>query len=189
MGAYDLKLIDIASNRVSVMRMIAIYTRLHVLSNQEAEVLANRVLATVGHRAKKNGTPAVYLDGEDANVSDSRSIVGVVRDRLKGRVLHDLRRWVELHTGATQAALLDLHVRHGLRFVNDLRESHTINEALAVYSDLVGVAANMKDALYMFTLDKLAADELPKAQVAAPAADAEQVPLFPPRRHRSKRVS
>lgn len=182
-----LRLIDIANNRVSVLRLIAIYTRVHALSNQDAEVLANRVLATVGHRARKNPAPAVYLDGEDANLGEARSIVGVVRDRLRGRVLLDLRRWVELHTGATQAALLDLHVRHGLRFVQELRDTHSISDALAVYADLVGVPGNMKDALYIFALDKLAQDELPKAAAQSPA-NSEQVPLFPPQRHRPKRV-
>lgn len=181
------KLIDLAGNRVSVLRMIAIYTRVHLLSNQDAEVLANRVLAAVGHRARKNVAPVVYVDGEDDESNESRSIVGVVRDRLRGRVMHDLRRWVELHTGSTQATLLDLHVRHGMRFVNDLRESHSISDALALYASLVGVPANMKEALYIFTLDKLAAEELPKGGAAA-GAEFEQVPLFPTQPRRSKRV-
>lgn len=184
-----LKLIDFAGNRVSVIRMLAIYTRVHGFSNADAEVLGNKVLAAVGHRTRKGQQqqPAVFVEGEDENISDSRSFVGVVRDRLKGRIHHDLRRWVELHAGATQAALIDLHVRHALRFVEELKDTHGISDAIAIYRELVDVPVNLADALYIYTLDRIAADELPKAQ-AVVALDEEQVPMFPPQRRRAKRV-
>lgn len=185
--ARALKLIDLAGNKVSVMRMLAIYTRVHGFSNADAEVLYNKVLAAVGHRTRKGQQPAVFVEGEDENIGDTRSFVGVVRDRLKGRVHHDLRRWVELHSGSTQAALIDLHVRHALRFVHELRETHAIADAIEIYRDLVDVPPNLADALYIYTLDRLAAEELPRAQSSS-AADAEQVPLFPPHRRRAKRV-
>lgn len=183
-----LKLIDLASSRVSVVRMLNIYTRMLNLNAADAEVLANKVLAAVGQRTRKGQPPSVFVEGEDENVGELRSFVGVVRDRLKGRVLHDLRRWVQLHTGSTQAALIDLHVRHALRFVQELNDTATINEALDIYVEMVGVPPNMTDALYIYTLDRLAADELPRAQAAAAAEDPAQVPLFPAGR-RSKRVS
>jgi hypothetical protein len=182
-----LKLIDFAGNRVSVIRMLAIYTRVHGFSNADAEVLGNKVLAAVGHRGRKGQQAAVFVEGEDENISDSRSFVGVVRDRLKGRIHHDLRRWVELHAGATQAALIDLHVRHALRFIEELKETHAISDAIAIYRELVDVPANLSDALYIYALDRIATDELPKAQVAV-AIEAEQVPMFPPQRRRAKRV-
>ncbi|MGQ0816022.1 MAG: hypothetical protein ACT4O1_16445 [Gemmatimonadota bacterium] len=187
--ARALKLIDLAGNRVSVIRMLAIYTRVHALSEADAEVLGNKVLAAVGHRTRKGRQPLVYLEGEDENIGDTRTFVGVVRDRLKGRVLHELRRWVELHAGSTQAALIDLHVRHALRFVKDLNDSHGIIEALTVYRELVGVPSNTADALYIYTLNSLAAEELPRAQTQPPTVeDPAQVPLFPPQRRRSKRA-
>ena len=182
-----LKLIDLAGNRVSVIRMLAIYTRVHALTNADAEVLANKVLAAVGHRTRKGQQPAVFVEGEDENIGDTRSFVGVVRDRLKGRIHHDLRRWVELHSGATQAALIDLHVRHALRFVQELRETHPVAEAVAIYRELVDVPANMSDALYIYTLDRIATEELPRAQ-ATVAVEAEQMPMFPTQRRRAKRV-
>ena len=184
-----LKLIDLAGNKVSVMRMLAIYTRVHGLSNADAEVLGNKVLAAVGHRTRKGQQPAVFVEGEDENIGDTRSFVGVVRDRLKGRIHHDLRRWVELHSGSTQAALIDLHVRHALRFVQELRETHGISEAIAIYRELVEVPPNMSDAVYIYSLERLAADELPKAAVTSAAEpDADQMPLFPHHRRRAKRV-
>ena len=180
-----LELIELAGNRVSVMRMLDIYTRVNSLSQTDAEVVANRLLAVIGRRSGKTETPAVYVEGEDDVPSDKR-LFGVVRDRLKGRRMHDLRRLVELHSGSTQAALLDIHVRHGQRFVDLLAETHAINEALRVYAELVEVPRNMTDALYIYVLDRLANDELPRAQ-ANLAQDNEQVPLFPPQR-RPKRA-
>lgn len=184
--ARALKLIELANNRVSVMRMIAIYARLHALTDGDAEVFSNRVLALLGHRARKGQAPAVYVEGEDETPVTSRSFVRIVRDRLRGRRLHDLRRWVELHTGATQTALIEVHVRHALRFVEELKETHSISDALRIYAELVEVPANMKDALYIFTLDRLAAEELPRGAAPRAVPDAEQVPLFPPQRKRNK---
>ncbi|HEX6558740.1 MAG TPA: hypothetical protein VF021_04740 [Longimicrobiales bacterium] len=183
--ARALKLIELANNRVSVMRMLAIYARLHDLSDADGEVFSNRVLALLGHRARKGQAPLVYVEGEDEQPSSGRSVVRAVRDRLRGRRLHDLRRWIELHTGSTQAALIEVHVRHALRFVAELKDTHSIAEALKVYDELVEVPSNMTDALYIFTLDRLAIEELPRQQVRA-VVDAEQVPLFPQQR-RNKR--
>lgn len=166
-GTRALKLIDLADNRVSAIRMLSIYARVHGLSNSDEEILTNRVLALLGQRARKGVGPMVYVEGEDIDASETRSIVSVVRDRLKGRVLHDLRRWVELHTGQTQAALIDVHVRHGLRFVAELRDTHTVQGALQVYREMVDVPANMVDALYIFTLERLATEELPRERASS----------------------
>jgi hypothetical protein len=187
-----MRLVELSGNRVSVMRMISIYTRLHGLSKMDTEALANRLLALLG-RSRKSQTPAVYVEGESENFDNQRSLVGSVRDRLKGRRLHDLRRWIELHTGSTQAALLEIHVRHALRFVEELRESHMTTEAIEVYEEMLEVPENMHAALRIYVLDKLANEELPKGQVASdvtvPAvADPDQVSLFPTGGRRPKRV-
>jgi hypothetical protein len=170
-----------------VMRMLAIYTRLHALAEADAEMLVNKVLAVVGQQRRGSAPPLVYVEGEDQNIGDTRSVIRVVRDRLKGRVLNDLRRHVELHTGSTQVALLELHVRHARRFVAELKETHGISEALAIYRDLAGVPADMANALYIYTLERLAAEELPRPQAQPTTEDTAQVPLFPPRRSRRSR--
>lgn len=184
-----MRLIELSGNRVSVMRMLSIYTRLHELSKMDVEALANRVLAVLG-RSRKSQTPAMYVEGESENFDDRRSIVGSMRERMRGRRLHDLRRWTELHTGSTQAALLEIHVRHALRFVHELHESHDIFDAIGVYEDMVEVPDNMTDALRIYVMDKLAAEELPKgAVIDVSSTDPAQVPLFPADRRRPKRVS
>lgn len=186
--ARAMRLIELSNNRVSVMRMLTIYTRLHNLSKMDVEALANRVLAVLG-RSRKSQTPAVYVEGESENFDDRRSIVGSMRERLRGRRLHDLRRWTELHTGSTQAALLEIHVRHALRFVHELNETHSIVEAIQVYEEMVGVPDIMTSALRIYVFDRLAAEELPKGAVIDVSADPAQVPLFPTDRRRPKRVS
>jgi hypothetical protein len=185
--ARAMRLIELSNNRVSVMRMLTIYTRLHNLSKMDVEALANRVLAVLG-RSRKSQTPAVYVEGESENFDDRRSIVGSMRQRLRGRRLHDLRRWTELHTGSTQAALLEIHVRHALRFVHELNATHSVVEAIEVYEEMVGVPDIMTSALRIYVFDRLAAEELPKGAIIDVNADPAQVPLFPDRR-RPKRVS
>jgi hypothetical protein len=183
-----MRMIELSGNRVSVMRMIAIYTRLHGLSKMDVEALANRVLALLG-RSRKSQTPAMYVEGESENFDDSRSIMGSVRERMRGRRLHDLRRWIDLHAGSTQAALLEIHVRHALRFVQELHASHSTIEAIGVYEDMVMVPDNMTDALRIYVMDRLAAEELPKGSaIPEVSTDPAQVPLFPAERRRPKRV-
>lgn len=173
-----MRLVELSGNRVSVMRMLSIYMRLQDMSKADEEAVSNRLLAMLGQRARK-GQPAasVYVEGEDEN-KPAASIFRTVRERMKGRRMHDLRRWVELHTGSTQAALLDIHVRHALRFVYELAESHPIVDALEVYRELVEVPDNLADGLYIYVLDRLAAEEMPRGGIDVPA-DPAQVPLFP----------
>ena len=187
--ARAMRLIELSNNRVSVVRMITIYTRLHDLSKMDVEALGNRVLALLG-RSRKNVTPAMYVEGESENFDDNRSIMGSVRDRLKGRRLHDLRRWVELHTASTQAALIEIHVRHALRFVQELHSSHSTVEAIEVYQEMVNVPDNMTAAVRIYVMDRLAAEELPKGgtPLIDVPVDPAQVPLFPADRRKSKRV-
>jgi hypothetical protein len=182
------RLIELSGNRVSVMRMISIYCRLHDLSKTDVEAVANRLLALLG-KSRKAATPAVYVEGESENFDDRRSLVGSVRERMRGRRLHDLRRWTDLHTGSTQAALLEIHVRHAMRFVEELRVTHSTREAVEIYQDMVEVPSNMAEALKIYVWDRLAADELPKGTIEI-VADPSQVQMFPQpaERKRPKRV-
>lgn len=159
-----LKLIELSGDRVSAVRMIEIYARVQQLDPTIAEVVTMRLLATIGQRARKGTRPAVYIEGELDD--DARSVFGFLRDRLRGRVLHDLRRWVELHGGQTRVALLDIYVKHALKFIEDLNETYSMHQSLDLFREMVGVPASMKDALQMFVLDKLATEELPKSGVA-----------------------
>lgn len=158
------KLIELGGDRVSAPRMLGIYLRLQEITSPAAELLVNRVLAMLGQRTGKGPVPSLFVEGEDDTEPNDqhRSWIRVVRERLRGRVHDDLRRWVELHTGATQVAVLDTHVRHARRFVQDLSDSHNIEAACALYCELAEVPASMHSTVYMFVLDRMAAEELPR---------------------------
>jgi hypothetical protein len=166
-----LRLIEIASDRVSAVRILGIYLRLHGFNGAEASILANRVLAHIGQRAARGaviGSPVIVEGDEPEIQQDAVSLLRAVRERLRGRIHHELRRWVELHTGATQLALLDTHVRHAERFVRELAETHSVSAATQVYIEMVGVGPALREVLYLGVLDKLADEELPKRKSKTP---------------------
>jgi len=175
--ARALKLVDLAGPRVSVTRMLGIYIRVQGLRGAAAEMLVHRALAAVGHRVSKGAPASLLVEGEISADPVQPSLFQLVRNRLRGRVHDDLRRWVELQIGATQVALLDLHVRHACSFVRDLADTHSISEACALYAEMAEVAEHMRPTLYMFVLDRIAANELPRTKPQR--AREEQVPLFP----------
>lgn len=170
--ARAVKMIDMAGDRVSALRMVNIYLRLLSLTGPQGAIVANRVLALLGQRGHKGPLTTLFVEGEmDVQSEEPRSVFRTLRDRLRGRVHLELRRWVELQSGATQVALLEIHVRHALRFVKELADTHSISEAVELYSELTGVAAAVEDALYVFVLDRLATDELPRSKTKRTAAE------------------
>ncbi|HEX6309202.1 MAG TPA: hypothetical protein VFZ69_13485 [Longimicrobiales bacterium] len=179
-----LALIELAAGRVSAVRMLDIYLRMHGIVGPEAELLSYSVLAALGHRASKGTAANLFVEGEEPAPLERASVLKLLKVRLKGRVHHDLRRWVELATGATQAGLVDIHVRHAVRFARELGESHTIAQATELYADMAGVPIVLRDMLYIYLLERLAAEELPRRnQTTAPQTD--RVSLFP---HRPRRA-
>ena len=179
-----LMLIELAGDQVSVLRMLDIYVRVNALTGGDAEFVTNRLLAVVGRKTRKHERAVVYIEG-DEKVASTGGLLTAVRDRLRGRRLHDLRRWVELHTGATQAVLIEVHVRHALKFVAQLNETHTISASVDVYCEMLNVPRNMADAVYIYVLDRMANTELPAA--AERPAPEEQIPVLP-QQNRPKRV-
>lgn len=185
-----IRLIELADERVSAVRMLEIYLRLHRLLDASAELLAYRVLAALGQRSAKNGiAPNYFVEGEiPDDTENTRSLFRVVKNRLRGRIHHDLRRKVEIATGATQVALIELHVRHALKFVRDLAVTHSIAESVALYAEMAGVQPVYRETLYLFLLDRMATEELPRstgavarsaAAVPEPRPAPESRPVFP----------
>ena len=184
--ARAVKMIDMAGDRVSALRMVNIYLRLQALNGPEGAIVANRVLALLGQRGHKGPVTTLFIEGEaDQQVEEPRSVFRIVRDRLRGRVHHELRRWVELHSGSTQVALLDIHVRHALRFVKELADSHSISDAVELYGELTGVAPAVEDTLYAFVLDRLATEELPRAAKSKREEEEEEPSLARPKSKRA----
>jgi len=156
-----LRLIELAAGRVSAVRMVAIYLRLHDVTGAHSELLSNSVLAALGHRASRGEAASLVVEGEDSSARDPRVFLRMLRGRARPRVYHDLRRTVELAYGATEAGLLELQVQHALRFARDLADTHTTAHAVDVYALMTSVDEPAQHMLYVQVLHRLAAEELP----------------------------
>src|SRR5687767_9499752 len=80
MGAAT-RLIELASDRVSAMRILSIYLRVHGFNEADATILSNRVLAQIGQRAAKTTTPAapsLVSDDQGEVEADSVSLLRAV---------------------------------------------------------------------------------------------------------------
>lgn len=171
-----LRLIELGADRVTATRMLDIYMRLHGVVGAQAELLAYSVLAALGKRSPDSQVAALLV-GRESVEDEPASLLHELKRRLRGRVHHDLRRWVELATGAAQARLLEIHVSHATRFADDLVESHSVAQACVLYADMAGVPAPLRDSLQILLLDRLAARELPHSALAVDPP--ERVALYP----------
>lgn len=180
-----LRLIELGADRAQPTRMLDIYLRLHGLMGAHAEQLAYSVLAALGTRSADSKAAALLVGREDVEVEPT-SMFQELRRRLRGRTHHELRRWVELATGAAQARLLDIHVAHATRFADELAASHSVAQACALYADMAGVPGNLRDLLQILLLDRLATRELPRSELTG--SPSERVALYPRPAARTKRA-
>ena len=162
--AQVLELVDIAEGRVTPPRVTDIYLRLHGLEDPAAMVVRNRVLAELGQRARASvgDEPATAVD--DDRPDAPRGPFKVLRERFRGRVLVDLRRWMELHAGRSEVLILDIHVRNALSFVHTLAPDVSIRDAVAIYREKVGVREQLGEVIYWFVLSRIGEAELPTAR-------------------------
>jgi hypothetical protein len=159
----SLRLIDLVSGRVAPLRALDMYARLLSLTGTMREMVTNRVLAALGQAAAVPQRAASDEPASAARASqvDAPSLWATLRRRLRGREHDELRRAVELHTGVTLKALLDVHVEHARRFVALLGESVRMDHACDIYDELVEVPSSLTAVLYPLVLDRIAAEELP----------------------------
>lgn len=192
---HALALVRHAAGDVSEQRMLDIYLRLLGITGPTADAVANRVLASLGHSRPK-AQQEVGTDGDVDDVApDSRSMLRTLHRRLRGRVNEELRYTVELQTGAAQAAILDLHIRHARGFVRLLDGSHPIAAACDVYIETLHVPPHLAGVLYILVVDRIAADvgiawrQSTVVEPGMPAAPRRPELTAPtvPRSHRSRR--
>jgi hypothetical protein len=156
-----LDLIRLGDGSVSALRMLDIYIRLLSLSGITREVVANRALAALG--AEAGQTPLLYSSDDDVEPSVWR----LLRRRLRGRVHYELRYAVELHTGITHAALLELHVEHARRFIEQVGDRQHLSDACLLYTSLVNVPLSLRPILYPLVLARISAGALHSSAAAA----------------------
>jgi hypothetical protein len=161
-----LELIELADTRVAPQRVADIYLRLHALEDPTAMVIRTRVLADLGQRTRTGTVPEVAV--EDDTEESPRGPFRGLRERFRGRVHHDLRRWMELQTGRSEVMLLDIHVRNALVFVRTLAPEVPIHEAVAIYREQVGAREQLGEVLYWLVLSRLADAELPNLREIEP---------------------
>jgi hypothetical protein len=157
-----LDLIRLGDGAVGALRMLDIYIRLLSLSGTTRDVVANRALAALGAEAGRTSS----LSSADDDVEPS--VWRLLRRRLRGRVHDELRYAVELHTGVTQAALLELHVQHARCFVEQVGDRQNLSDACLLYTTVVNAPLSLRPILYPLVLARISA-----GAAHSPAAAAE----------------
>jgi hypothetical protein len=159
-----LNLIQLVGNQVPFENALSIYTRLLRLSEDEARVITTRALATMGERANESEAwPELITEQEatDAAKKGGRSLVKQMRQRLRGRVNDDLRKFVELAAARTEVAILDTHVENALGFVELLEKEVPFTEAVELYLEGLEVRDSVAEVAYYMTLSRIADRTIP----------------------------
>jgi hypothetical protein len=123
-----LEVVAEGADRAPVERLLIAYGRLHYLNAEHQRQLRERVFAALGR-----DLDAAHHQGLYAPRSPFRRLAS----RLRGRVHHDLRDWMGRHTARVQLSLIDLHVRHSLKFVGILDGHADTGEALDLYARML----------------------------------------------------
>jgi hypothetical protein len=161
-----LNLIQLVGNQVPFENALAIYTRLLRLSEDEARVITTRALAIIGERANESEAwPELITEAEveESNKrGGGRSIMKQVRQRLRGRVNDDLRKFVELAAARTEVSILNTHVDNALGFVDMLDKELPFNEAVELYLEGLEVRDSIAEVGYYLALSKIADKTIPE---------------------------
>jgi hypothetical protein len=163
--SHALALIQLVGEQVPFENALNIYTRMLRLSDDEARVITTRALAILGERAAKTEewpefatAEAPPQNGETAR----RKFMNQFRQRLRGRVNEDLRRWVELSAARTEIAILNTHVENAMNFVELLEKEATFQEAVELYLEALEVRESVAEVGYYMALGRIADQHLPK---------------------------
>jgi hypothetical protein len=162
-----LRLLNLVRDQVPFESALNIYTRLLRLSDDEARVITTRALAILGEQAAETSSwPELLSEAEvkEAEVGGRRKLMNTVRQRLRGRVNDELRRFVELSAAQTEVAILDTHVENALNFVELLDKELSLPDAVELYLESLGVRESISEVTYYLTLTRLADKQLPRVQ-------------------------
>lgn len=151
-----LELVERAREEVPPPRALEIYVRLHRIAPGDALILSHRLLVALGRRIGQERLDiAPPADGKEPPWDSPSSLLGRLRKRLRGRVNPELRRWVELHTGRAEIALLEVHVENALRVIEILEPMDSYAAAVELYAGLLHVPPPQVETLYFLVLDRL----------------------------------
>ena len=168
---HALRLIQVVGDQVPFEKALGIYTRMLRLSDDESRVITTRALAILGEQSTGIDDfvePAVETT-EPGEVESTRSFLRNMRQRLRGRVKDDLRRWVELAAARTEVAILNTHVENALNFVELLDKEQQPGEAVELYLDALEVRESVAEVTYYLVLARIADEELPEVNRSSSA--------------------
>ena len=162
---HALSLIQLVGEKVPFENALAMYTRMLRLSDDEARVITTRALAILGERAAETAAWPELITEAEMKEADAgggrRNLMKVMRQRLRGRVHEDLRKFVELAAARTEVALLNTHVDNALNFVDLLEQDTSLNDAVELYLEALEVRESIAEVAYYLTLTRLAEKHLP----------------------------
>lgn len=175
---HALGLIQLVGKQVPFENALNIYTRMLRLSDDEARVITTRALAILGERAAETEEwPEFASEAPVEKVTNGetarRKFMSTFRQRLRGRVKDDLRRWVELAAARTEIAILDTHVDNGMNFVELLDGELTFDESVELYLEALEVRESIAEVAYYMALTRLSEQYLPKGPGGMPQIDSE----------------
>jgi hypothetical protein len=163
---HALGLIRLVGDQVPFENALNIYTRMLRLSDDEARVITTRALAILGERAAETEQWPEFVNAEAVPPQQNgetarRKFMDQFRQRLRGRVKDDLRRWVELVAARTEIAILDTHVDNAMNFVELLEKEAPFSEAVELYLEALEVRESVAEVAYYMALSRLAEQHLP----------------------------
>jgi len=165
---HALRLIQLVGNRVPLENSLGIYTRMLRLSDDEARVITTRALAIIGEQVvDANASSSAWEEGRgeplpEAEEKTQRSFMRGMRQRLRGRVNDEMRRWVELSAARTEVAILNTHVENALNFVELLDKEQPPAEAVEMYLDALEVRESVAEVTYYIALSRIADQHIPE---------------------------
>ena len=168
---HALRLIQLTSDQVRFESALGIYTRMLRLSDDEARVITTRALAILGEQGVDPTAweePGVEEEPDERS-SPRRTFLRLMRQRLRGRVKDELRRWVELAAARTEVALFQTHVENALNFVELLEKELQPTEAVELYLDALEVRESVAEMVYYSALGRIADEQLPEVKRASAA--------------------
>jgi hypothetical protein len=154
---YVLELIQQSQGDVAAPQALTIYARVHRLSEIDLQALKNRVLVYLGRVAATDVTdlPHTFMAIDGAVEWDiTASLVDRIRRRLGGRRNHELRDWIDQHSGHVECDLMKLHVDNLVALSEVMGEDARPVDVTRMYMREADVRDELWEPLYWGLLDR-----------------------------------
>jgi hypothetical protein len=168
---HALAMVRVTGDRIPYGQAVGIYTRVLGLTEDEGRVVTTRALAALGEQAAADDWPELPAEPiTEERPSRRRSLLDIVRHRLRGRVDDDMRRRVEFAAARAEVALLDSHFANALEFLDILEKEMPAPDAVELYLDALDVREGITEVVYYKALAQLADTPVPETIPQTPAA-------------------